>query len=249
MPRVNKKDDTIFQKVANMQNSYKRVDAHLSSLGYCTRSEAKKFLNKFRVSIHGTRIFDTTQKAYHNDITVEDEPLDPESLLLLMNKPSGFICSHDDAGVLIYSLLPQRFQRRNPKIATIGRLDMDTTGAILLTDDGTLNHKLTSPKSKVSKIYEVTLAQPLKGDESEIFSSGTLLLNGEKKPLLPAKMKIISPICVELEIYEGKYHQVKRMFGAIGNKVIKLHRLSFGDFSVQNMELSEYKVINMNTKI
>lgn len=164
-----------------MQNSYKRVDAHLSSLGYCSRSEAKKFLKMFKVSIDDVRVFDVTKKAYHNDISVENEPLDAESLLLLMNKPSSVICSHDDAGVLIYSLLPQRFQRRNPKISTIGRLDADTTGAILLTDDGALNHKLTSPKSDVSKVYEATLAQPLKGDEVEIFASGELLLHGEKK--------------------------------------------------------------------
>ncbi len=227
-----------------MQNSYKRVDAHLSSLGYCSRSEAKKFLKMFKVSIDDVRVFDVTKKAYHNDISVENEPLDAESLLLLMNKPSSVTCSHDDAGVLIYSLLPQRFQRRNPKISTIGRLDADTTGAILLTDDGALNHKLTSPKSDVSKVYEATLAQPLKGDEVEIFASGELLLHGEKKPLLPAKMEVLSPTHVRLEISEGRYHQVKRMFGAMGNRVTALHRVSFGEFSVENLETGEYKVID-----
>jgi len=227
-----------------MQNSYKRVDAHLSSLGYCSRSEAKKFLKMFKVSIDDVRVFDVTKKAYHNDISVENEPLDAESLLLLMNKPSSVICSHDDAGVLIYSLLPQRFQRRNPKVSTIGRLDADTTGAILLTDDGALNHKLTSPKSDVFKVYEATLAQPLKGDEVEIFASGELLLHGEKKPLLPAKMEVLSPTHVRLEISEGRYHQVKRMFGAMGNRVTALHRVSFGEFSVENLETGEYKVID-----
>jgi 16S rRNA pseudouridine516 synthase len=227
-----------------MQNSYKRIDAHLSSLGYCTRSESKKFLNKFRVSINGIRIFDATKKAYHSDIRVDDEPLDPENLLILLNKPSGVICSHDDAGVLIYSLLPERWQKRNSKISTIGRLDMDTTGAILLTDDGELNHRLTSPKSEISKIYEATLAQPLRGDEAEIFLSGTLMLNGEKKPLLPAKMEIINPTLARLEICEGRYHQVKRMFGAVGNKVLKLHRLNFGTFSVEDLNPSEYRIVN-----
>lgn len=227
-----------------MQNSYKRVDAHLSSLGYCSRSEAKKFLSKNLVYIDGIRVFDVRQKAYHNDITVNDEVLDAESLLILMNKPSGVICSHNDAGALIYSLLPLRWQRRNPKISTIGRLDIDTTGAILLTDDGALNHKLTSPKSDVLKVYEATLAQPLRGDEAEIFASGELLLNGEKKPLLSAKMEVLSPLHVRVEIYEGRYHQVKRMFGAVGNRVVALHRVSFGDFSVENLKPSEYKIIN-----
>ncbi|MBE0513906.1 16S rRNA pseudouridine(516) synthase [Sulfurimonas sp.] len=229
-----------------MQNSYKRVDAHLSSLGYCTRSEAKKFLSKNLVCIEGVRVFDVRQKAYHSDITVEGERLDDERLVILMNKSSGVICSHDDAGVLIYSLLPQRWQRRNPKISTIGRLDADTTGAILLTDDGELNHKLTSPKSDVVKVYEATLAEPLRGDEAEIFASGSLMLRGEKKPLLSAKMEITEPTLVRLEICEGRYHQVKRMFGAVGNRVVALHRLRFGEFSVDGMEPSEYKIINLS---
>ncbi|MDT8338801.1 MAG: 16S rRNA pseudouridine(516) synthase [Sulfurimonas sp.] len=229
-----------------MQNSYKRVDAHLSSLGYCTRSEAKKFLSKNLVCIEGVRVFDVRQKAYHSDITVEGERLDDERLVILMNKPSGVICSHDDAGVLIYSLLPQRWQRRNPKISTIGRLDADTTGAVLLTDDGELNHKLTSPKSDVVKVYEATLAEPLRGDEAEIFTSGSLMLRGEKKPLLSAKMEIIEPTLVRLKICEGRYHQVKRMFGAVGNRVVALHRVRFGEFSVDGMEPSEYKIIDLS---
>lgn len=230
-----------------MQNSYKRVDAHLSSLGYCTRSEAKKFLSKNLVCIKGVRAFDVREKAYHSDITVDGERLDDETLLILMNKPSGAICSHSDAGVLIYSLLPLRWQRRNPKISTIGRLDIDTTGAILLTDNGELNHRLTSPKSDVKKVYEATLAQPLRGDEAEIFASGELLLNGEKKPLLSAKMEVLSPTQARLEICEGRYHQVKRMFGAVGNRVAVLHRVSFGDFSVEDLKPSEYRVLSPNS--
>ena len=228
-----------------MQNSYKRVDAHLSNLGYCTRSEAKKFLSKNVVSINGVRVFDVREKAHHSDITVYGEKLDDETLVLLMHKPSGVVCSHSDGGVLVYSLLPLRWQRRNPKIATIGRLDADTTGAILLTDDGALNHKLTSPKSDVAKLYEATLAQPLRGDEAEIFASGTLMLHGEKKPLLPAKLKVVSESVARLEICEGRYHQVKRMFGAVGNRVVALHRVRFGDFSVEDLKAGEYKKVSL----
>lgn len=228
-----------------MQNSYKRVDAHLSNLGYCTRSEAKKFLSKNVVSINGVRVFDVREKAHHSDITVDGEKLDDETLVLLMHKPSGVVCSHSDGGVLVYSLLPLRWQRRNPKIATIGRLDADTTGAILLTDDGALNHKLTSPKSDVVKLYEATLAQPLRGDEAEIFASGTLMLHGEKKPLLPAKLEVVSETIVRLEICEGRYHQVKRMFGAVGNRVVTLHRVRFGEFSVEDLKAGEYKILSL----
>ena len=228
-----------------MQNSYKRIDAHLSSLGYCTRSEAKKFLRIFELTVNDKRVFDTSIKAYHNDIKVNNEVLDPEIITILLNKPSGFICSHNDAGSLIYALIPSRWNRRNPKISTIGRLDVDTTGAIILTDDGALNHKLSSPKSDVSKVYEATLAVPLNGDEKEIFASGEVMLNGEKKPLLPAKLEIISPTHVRLEICEGKYHQVKRMFASVGNRVLSLHRVSFGGFSVEDLKEGEYKFIEL----
>lgn len=186
-------------------------------------------MHHYKVCIKGEEVFNPALKALHADITIDGEPLDALSLTLLMNKPQNVICSHDDAGVLIYSLLPQRWQRRNPKLSTVGRLDVDTTGAILMTDDGVLNHKLTSPKSEAIKVYEATLAQPLKGDEVEIFASGTFMLKGESKPLLPAKLTIITPTKVQLEICEGRYHQVKRMFAAVGNKVIQLHRSNLQD--------------------
>lgn len=223
-----------------MSNSYKRIDAHLSKLGYCTRGDTRKFLKMFHVCIGEDRVFNPSIKAYHDDITIDNEALDPEKLTILMNKASEVICSHNDAGVLIYSAFPDRWNRRNPKIATVGRLDVDTTGAILITDDGELNHRLTSPKSDISKVYEVTLAHPLKGNEGEVFASGKLMLNGETKPLLPAKLEVINPTLVRLEIVEGKYHQVKRMFAAVSNRVIKLHRVSFGDFNVENLKEGEY---------
>lgn len=228
-----------------MSNSYKRVDAHLSSLGYCTRSEVKKFLRMNEICINDNRVYNTSIKAYHDDIKINGEVLDDETLLILLNKPQGYICSHNDSGKLIYSLLPQRYSRRNPKISTIGRLDIDTTGVILLTDDGVLNHRLTSPKKDISKIYEATLEKPLKGDEVEIFASGTLMLNGEEKPLLPAKLEIITPTFVKIEIVEGKYHQVKRMFAAVSNKVIKLHRTKFADFELENLKEGEFKIIKI----
>ena len=228
-----------------MGNSYKRIDAHLSSLGYCTRSEAKKFLRIYELYVKEERIFDPSIKAYHNDIKINNEALDPETITILLNKPSGFICSHNDAGSLIYALIPQRWNRINPKISTIGRLDVDTTGAIILTDDGALNHKLSSPKSDVSKVYEATLAVPLKGDEKEIFASGELMLNGEKKPLLPSKLEVLGETHVRLEICEGKYHQVKRMFAAVGNRVLTLHRVSFGGFTVEDLKEGSYKFIEL----
>lgn len=228
-----------------MQNSLKRVDAHLSSLGYCTRSEAKRFIKTYSVCVDGTRIFDTAKKVRHSQVTVDGEVLDAERIVILMNKPSGVVCSHSDSGLLIYSLLPPRLQRRNPKISTIGRLDMDTSGAILLSDDGALNHKLTTPKNQVKKVYEVTLADELRGDEAEIFASGELFLKSETKPLLPAKLEIITATSARIEICEGRYHQVKRMFAAVGNRVDTLHRVSFGDFDIEGLKPSEFREVKL----
>jgi len=223
----------------------KRVDAYLSNLGYCSRKEAKKFLRLNEVCINKNRIFNASIKTNHKEITINGEKLDDEKLLILLHKPNGYICSHNDSGKLIYSLLPQRWQNRNPKISTIGRLDIDTTGAILLTDDGELNHKLSSPKNNIPKIYEVVLEKPLSSDIVDIFASGKIVLKGEKKPLKIAKLQILDTNLARLEITQGKYHQVKRMFAFVNNKVLKLHRVSFGSFFVDDLKEGEYKLISI----
>lgn len=222
----------------------KRLDAYLSKLGYCTRGEAKKFLRIHEVKENDLRIFDVSKKVKHSSITIDNEPLDSESLTILMNKPEGVVCSHDDSGKLIYSLLPLRWQNRNPKLSTIGRLDRDTTGAILLSDNGELNHRLTSPKSDVPKIYRVTLAHPIADNVASIFASGELLLHGEDKPLLPAKLTKIDDLTVLLEIVEGRYHQVKRMFGAVQNRVQALHRETFDKWDIEKLQSGEYKILD-----
>jgi len=164
-----------------------------------------------------------------------------------MYKPIALVCSHDDGeGQLVYDLLPPRWRRRDPKISTIGRLDKETSGLLLLTDDGQLLHRLTSPKYHVSKLYEVTLDRPLRGDEGKIFASGTLMLNGEKSPCLPAKLTVIDDIHVTLEITEGRYHQVRRMFAAVGNHVTALHRFSIGTLTLGDLKSGEYRIIKLD---
>jgi len=185
-------------------------------------------------------------KVAHDEILYEGEPLDPpEGMVILMHKPAGLVCSHDEGeGRLVYDLLPERWRLRDPKISTVGRLDKDTSGLLLLTDDGALLHRLTSPKHKVPKVYEATLDRPLKGDEGAIFASGTLMLNGEKTPCLPAKLEVIDPTHVRLEIVEGRYHQVRRMFAAVENHVTALHRSSFGDLKLEDLKAGEYRLID-----
>jgi len=185
-------------------------------------------------------------KVFHEDIRFKDALLDPpQGLVILMHKPTGYVCSHDEGeGCLVYDLLPERWRRRDPKISTVGRLDKETSGLLLLTDDGELLHRLTSPKHKVPKVYKATLDRPLRGDETEIFASGTLILNGEKTPCLPAKLTIIDETHVTLEIIEGRYHQVRRMVAAVGNHVTTLHRSNFGDVTIDAMNVGEYRVLS-----
>ena len=158
-------------------------------------------------------------------MTIDGRPVDPPApLTLIMHKPLGVVCSHREEGRSVYELLPARWRSRDPALSTIGRLDRDTTGLLLITDDGDLLHRIISPRSKVAKCYFATLDRPLRGDEAELFASGTLLLDGESAPLAPATLVALGPQHVSLTIVEGRYHQVRRMFAATGNHVIALHR-------------------------
>ena len=230
----------------NSKTSKVRLDKLLGSLGYCVRKEVAALLRDGVITHTDNLPLKSDTKISHDEILYEGEPLDPPAgMIILMNKPSGLVCSHDDGeGRLVYDLLPPRWRLRDPKISTIGRLDKETSGLLLLTDDGTLLHRLTSPKHKVPKVYEATLDRPLKGDETEIFASGTLMLNGEKNPCLPAKLTIIDESHVTLEIIEGRYHQVRRMFAAVGNHVTALHRSTFGNLTLGDLKEGEYRLID-----
>lgn len=230
----------------NLKLSKQRLDQLLTSLGYASRNESKKLIASGLVTVEGKQITKSDFKAFHHDVLFDGEPLDSQQgMVILMHKPVGLVCSHDDGeGQIVYDLLPARWRNRDPKISTIGRLDKETSGLLLLTDDGKLLHRLTSPKSHVPKLYEVTLDRPLKGDEAEIFASGTLMLNGEKSACLPAKLEIIDTTHVTLEITEGRYHQVRRMFAALGNHVTALHRSRIGNLTLEDLKPGEYKLID-----
>ncbi len=166
-------------------------------------------------------------------ISVRGQPLDPPApLTLVMNKPLGLVCSHREPGRSIYELLPPRWQTRDPALSSIGRLDADTTGLLLITDDGPLLHRIISPKSAIAKRYVFTLVAPMTGSEGELFASGALMLDGETAPLLPARLDVSGPNTGALTIHEGRYHQVRRMFAAAGNRVTALHRDRIGAFDL-----------------
>ena len=207
-----------------------RLDRLLSNLGYGSRREVQQVIWAGLVTLDGEVVDDSDAKfAVTPDLSarmiVDGEPLDPPpGFALMLNKPLGVTCSHKELGPLVYALLPERWRRREPAISTVGRLDKDTSGLLLMTDDGALLHKIISPRSNVSKRYEVTLDRPLRGDEVTLFASGTMMLEGEEKPLLPAQMDVVSDRRAYVTIGEGRYHQVRRMFAACGNHVTALHR-------------------------
>ena len=211
-----------------------RLDRLLSHLGYGTRRDIGAWVDAGHIQLDGVTLDDPSMHLLLSDdlpmrLCVEGKPLDPlPGLVVMLHKPCGMTCSHKESGPLIYDVLPPRWKRRTPAISSIGRLDKDTSGLLLLTDDGTLLHRITSPKQHVSKTYRATLARPLQGTEAQLFSSGTLLLQGEEKPLLPALLEVLSPTEARLTVHEGRYHQVRRMFAAAGNHVLTLHREKIG---------------------
>ncbi|SFD61449.1 16S rRNA pseudouridine516 synthase [Sulfitobacter brevis] len=153
-------------------------------------------------------------------------------MVILLNKPLGMTCSHKEDGALVYDVLPGRWKRRNPAVSTIGRLDKQTSGLLLLTDDGGLLHRVISLKRHIKKIYRAKLARPLDGTEGDLFASGQLMLEGEDKPLAPAELEVVSETEALLTVTEGRYHQVRRMFAATGNHVEKLHRERVGGLAL-----------------
>ncbi len=211
-----------------------RLDRLLANLGYGSRREVQSLVRAGAVVLDGTTLTDSDMKiALAPDLparlSVDGMPLDPlPGLTLMLHKPLGMTCSHKEAGPLVYDALPERWRRREPAISTVGRLDKETSGLLLMTDDGDLLHRIISPKRHVAKRYVATLARPLRGDEGALFAAGTLMLEGENKPLAPAVLEPLSATAARLIITEGRYHQVRRMFAAVGNHVDALHRDRIG---------------------
>ena len=184
----------------------RRLDQLLANLGYCSRREARDFLKKNTVTVKGQAVRDPSGKAHAADVLINGEPLDhPDGLLLVLNKPLGLVCSHDEReGPNVYSLLPERWRRRNPIVTSIGRLDKETSGLLLLTDQSPLVHRLTSPKHKVPKVYRASVDRDLSPDVIPLFASGTLLLTDEKDACAPADLRIISPRDAQVTLTEGR---------------------------------------------
>ncbi|WP_314885978.1 16S rRNA pseudouridine(516) synthase RsuA [Aggregatibacter segnis] len=206
-----------------------RLDKFLAETTGLTRSQAAKVLRQSAVTINGK-----IEKSGAAKVSPDDEIYyDGERLTwvengqyIMLHKPQGYICSHEDGD---YPTIYQFFDYPlSARLHSAGRLDVDTTGLVLLTDDGQWSHRITSPKHHYPKTYLVTLADPVEANYSQACAEG-ILLRGEKEPTKPAELEILDDYNVNLTISEGRYHQVKRMFAALGNKVVGLHRWKIGN--------------------
>jgi len=216
----------------------------IANLGYGSRKDIAAMFRSGRITDAAGEVLYADDQVAHADIHIDGERLDaPQGLLLMLHKPTGITCSTRDPGRVVYDLLPPRFRLRSPVLSTVGRLDRDTSGLLLMTDDGALLHRIVSPKSKLSKVYEATLAHDLRGNEAAVFASGTLLLESETTPLLPVRMETLDARSVRVTLTEGRYHQVRRMFAAVGNHVETLHRSRIGGLGLQALPSGEWRVL------
>jgi len=218
-----------------------KIVKHIANLGYGSRKQVALMFREGRVTDAAGEVLYTDDPVDHDNIRVDGEPLDPApGLALMLHKPIGYTCSTKDAGRLIYDLLPPRFRLRSPVLSSVGRLDRETSGLLLMTDDGTLLHRIISPKSNLPKVYEATLARDLRGDEAALFASGELMLEAETTPLAPAILEVIDPRHARLTLTEGRYHQVRRMFAALGNHVEALHRSRIGGLALHDLPAGQW---------
>jgi len=217
----------------------------IANLGYGSRKDVAWMFREGRVTDAEGQVLYADDQVAHEAVRIDGQPLDPPvGLALMLHKPVGYTCSTKDSGRLVYDLLPPRFRSRSPLLSTVGRLDRDTSGLLLLTDDGALLHRIVSPKSRLDKEYEATLAQDLRGDEAARFASGTLMLESDDKPLLPAELEVLAPRQARLVLHEGRYHQVRRMFAAVGNHVQALHRRRIGGLTLGDLPEGQWRTLS-----
>lgn len=209
-----------------------RLDKRLSAAGYA-RKEANALIRAGRVKVNGAVV--TAGESRWNEtvlITVDGEPLQEGFVYLMLHKPAGVVCATEDAREkTVLDLLPEALRRR--KLFPVGRLDKDVTGLVILTDDGALGHRLTSPRHHVDKVYEVTVAGAFTPDDRVALAAGLQLGDGLK--CLPAQLELTDKENVaRLTLREGKFHQVKRMMACLGKPVTALRRLSMGGLTLDD---------------
>ena len=210
-----------------------RIDQILFAQGFGTRRECAGMIEIGLVRVAGELVSDPGASFVAQGLALEVEGrpwVCHEQALVMLHKPAGYECSQKpSAWPSVILLLPPPLRRRG--VQPVGRLDQDTTGLLLLTDDGALIHRLTSPKKQVPKVYEVQTARPVEPQQVERLLAG-VVLDDDPKPVRAEGCEITGPQALRLTLVQGKYHQVKRMIAAVGNHVSVLHRSAFGQLTL-----------------
>lgn len=189
-----------------------------------TRTEAKKAISSGRITIDGSRVRSASVHVDGEEVLMDGEPVVYQRYFYIMlNKPQGYVCANSDRSErTVFDLLPAEYQKKD--LFVCGRLDKDTTGLVLITNNGTVAHRLLAPKSDIYKEYRVKLRNPITESDIKQLQAGILLRDGYC--CKPAYFEAEDAASGLIRITEGKYHQIKRMFAALGNEVIGLHRNS-----------------------
>jgi 16S rRNA pseudouridine516 synthase len=209
-----------------------RLDRLLSQASGLSRNQVKAWLRRGAVQVAGVAVRDAALQVRSDQyITLDDVPVDwPRERYVMLHKPVGYVCSTTDDGnhAPVASLIDQPWAAR---LHSAGRLDADSTGLVLLTTDGHWSHALTSPRRQCFKTYLVGVRHPLTDDLVDRFANG-ILLNDDPQPTLPAKLELLDALTARVQIQEGRYHQVRRMFAACSNRVETLHRTAIGHIAL-----------------
>ena len=217
----------------------------IANLGYGSRKQVTQLFRGGRITDAAGEVLYADDQVAHADIRIDDEPLDPPPGMTLLRMPLFTWTALCTAILMIFAMPPLTLATAQlALLSSVGRLDRDTTGLLLFTDDGALLHRIISPRAQVAKVYEATLAQDLRGDEGALFASGTLLLESENEPLAPAQLAVLGPRHARLTVSEGRYHQIRRMFAATGNHVDTLHRVAVGALTLGDLPLGAWRVLD-----
>ena len=218
-----------------------RLDKYISNATDLSRTTVKKFIKAEQVTVDDEIAVSGAQKISPEQIVAIEGAaiVRPSKRYFMMHKPLGVVSANKDKyNPTALSLL---YEHRSEQLQIAGRLDIDTTGLLLITDDGNWNHRLTSPQADCKKVYAVQLLNPVGENYAKKLSAG-IVLDGEKRRCLPATMEVIDEHHIHLTLSEGKYHQVKRMMEALGNRVQSLHRFQIGDIVLDpTLEPGDYR--------
>ena len=226
-----------------------RLDKFITTTLNVSRQEAKKIIKSKKVVINDAIITNSDYNVLDSDKVIYESRLlvYKEHVYIMMNKPKGYVCANvDNVHQTVFSLIDSKKYNLN-KLFTVGRLDVDTTGLLLITSDGEVAHKLTSPKNDIKKVYYVKCDKEFPENANDILHKGVLLKDKDGEAYLskPSSIELINSNEGLITVSEGKFHEVKRLCLSMGLKVLELHRKQIGNIMLDdNLQIGEYKEIN-----